>query len=76
MSSETFRRVFLVGQRPEKLNRKRNVSAASGMKLEGEGIYPIAIEINERKFTYQFHIFGSLNEDMILVISFFLEHGL
>jgi hypothetical protein len=64
MSSETFRQVFPVGQRPEKLNRKSNLRAASSTKLEGEGIYPIAIEINERKFTYQFHIFGKRGHDL------------
>jgi hypothetical protein len=76
MSSKAFRRVFQVGQRPEKLNRTSNVSAASGNKLEGEGIYTISMEINKRKFQYQVHIFGNLNEDMILGINFFQEHGL
>ena len=76
MSSTAFRRVFPVGQRPEKLNRTSNVSAASGNKLEGEGIYILPMEINKRKFQYQVHIFGNLNEDMILGINFFQEHGL
>ena len=53
MSSKAFRRVFLVGQRAEKLNRTINVSAAFGNKLEGEGIYTISMEINKRKFQYQ-----------------------
>ena len=74
MSSEAFRRVFPVGQRPEKLNPTSNVSAVSGNKLEGEGIYTISMEINKRKFQYQAHIFGNLNEDMILGINFFQEH--
>jgi len=74
MSSEAFRRVFPVGQRPEKLNPTSNVSAVSGNKLEGEGIYTISMEINKRKFQYQVHIFGNLNEDMILGINFFHEH--
>jgi hypothetical protein len=76
MSSETFRRVFPVGQRTEKLNLTSSVSAASGNKLEGEGIYPISMEINKRKFTYNFHVFTNLNEDIILGINFFHEHGL
>ncbi len=76
ISSETFRRVFPVGQRPEKLYRTSNVSAASGNKLEGEGMFTISMEINKRKFKHQVHIFGNLNEDMILGINFFQEHGL
>ncbi len=76
MSSTAFRRVFPVRQRPEKLNRTSNVSAASGNKLEGEGIYTISMEINKRKSQYQVHIFGNLNEDMILGINFFQEHEL
>jgi hypothetical protein len=76
MSSKAFRRVFPVGQRPEKLNRTSNVSAASSNKLEGEGIYTISMEINKIKYKYPVHIFGKLNEDMILGINFFQEHGL
>jgi hypothetical protein len=54
MSSEAFKRVFPVGQRPEKLNRTSNVSAASGNKLEGEGIYTISMEINKKNSNTRF----------------------
>ncbi len=39
-------------------------------------MFTISMEINKRKFKYQVHIFGNLNEDMILGINFFQEHGL
>ncbi len=48
----------------------------SGNKLEGEGIYPISLEFNKMKFTYNVHDFTNLNEDIILWINFFQEHGL
>ncbi len=59
MSSTAFRRVFPVGQRPEKLNRTSNVSAASGNKLEGEGIYTISMEINKRNSNTRFTSLGT-----------------
>jgi hypothetical protein len=34
------------------------------------------MEINKRKLIYNFHIFANLNEDLILGINFFQEHGL
>jgi hypothetical protein len=34
------------------------------------------VEINKRKFTYNCHVFINLNEDIILGIDFFQEHGL
>jgi hypothetical protein len=76
MSSETFRGLFPLRQRPEKINRMSSVSTASGNKLEVEGIYPISLEIKKRKFTYNFYISNNLNKDIILGINFFQEHGL
>jgi hypothetical protein len=55
---------------------KKAPKPASSNKLEREGIYPISLEINKRKFTYNFHIFNNLNEDIILGINFFQEHRL
>jgi hypothetical protein len=51
---------------PEKLNRTSRVRATSGNKLESNLIYPNLVEINMRKFTYNFHAFINLNEDIIL----------
>jgi hypothetical protein len=76
MSSKAFRPVFAVDRRPEKLNWTSSVSAASGNKLDGNGIYAIHLEINKRKFTYNFQIFSNINEDIVLGINFFQEHGL
>ena len=76
MSRKTFRELYEAGNRPIKLNKVSSVSAASGNKLESDGIYPIKFQINKKTFTYPFHVFSNLEEPMIMGINFFNEFGL
>jgi hypothetical protein len=77
MSSKAIRRVFPVEQRPEKLNWTSSVSAASSNKLMGtESMLSHWKSTKGNSHTYTFHIFSNVNEDFILGINFFKEHGL
>jgi len=76
MSSKAFRKLYEAGNRPVKINKPSSVSAASGNKLNGEGIYAMLFTIDKRKFVFEVHVFTNLKEEMILGINFCQTHGL
>ncbi len=55
----------------KKLNEISTVTSASGNKIECEGVYPIPVEINKKKFVYNIHVLKHLSDDLILGINFF-----
>jgi hypothetical protein len=76
MSSSIYQKYFPVRKRLIKLQCKFYANAASGIKLVCEGIYPIPISIDSRKFEHNLHMFSNLNEGMILGIDFLSKSGL
>ena len=76
MNVKQFRKLYPIGTRPKKIEKKTITTGATGAALESAGIYELPFEIDGRKITFPVHVYTNLGEKMILGIDLIHKNNL